>query len=40
MFPGLDPGKYTGTIDVGGVPVAFEKEVDTGVNARVTVVAP
>ena len=40
LFPSIDSGKYKGTIDVDGVLVPFEKEVDTGVNARVTVIAP
>ena len=40
VFDNLDPGKYTGTIEVDGVLIPFKKEVDTGVDARVTVVAP
>ena len=40
VFENIDPGKYKGTIDVDGVLIPFEKEVDTGVDARVTVVAP
>lgn len=40
VFENIDPGKYKGTVEVDGVLIEFEKEVDTGVNARVTVVAP
>jgi hypothetical protein len=41
VFPNADPGRYEGTVDMGnGVVVPFVKEIDTGVNARVTVVTP
>ena len=37
-FPGIDPGRYHVTATVAAfVPVSVDKDVDTGVNVRLTV---
>jgi hypothetical protein len=38
VFKNIETGVYTGSVDVNDVLTAFTKEVNTGVDARVTVV--
>ena len=37
FFEGADPGRYAGVVTVDGEKINFTKEIDTGVNARITV---
>ena len=38
VFTNADPGSYQGQVDNGGVMVNFTKDINTGVDARVTVI--
>ncbi|MBI4931938.1 MAG: hypothetical protein HY841_14345 [Bacteroidetes bacterium] len=40
LFESADPGRYAGVVVVDGVKISFTKEIDTGVNARITVEVP